>query len=272
MHTRLDYAWRSCVTLAVLLALPAVADAQVQIESATFGGLRARAIGPSTMSGRIAAMDVVPEYPLTIYIGAASGGVWKSRDGGLRFEPVFDDHTMSIGAIRIDPSNQDVVWVGTGETWVRNSVSVGNGVFKTTDGGDTWQFMGLEDSERIARIAVDPMNGDRVYVCATGHLWDANQERGVFRTTDGGETWEKVLYINEDTGCSDLSMDPHAPNIVRHRLLRSLHGPPRAEHTVRRYVGVPALAVLLQLRRPQQRALPLDRRRRHLAGADGRAA
>jgi hypothetical protein len=114
MRTRLEYVWRSCVALAVLLALPAVADAQVQIESATFGGLRARAIGPSTMSGRIAAMDAVPEYPLTIYIGAASGGVWKSRDGGLRFEPVFDDHTQSVGAIRIDPSNPDVVWVGTG--------------------------------------------------------------------------------------------------------------------------------------------------------------
>ncbi len=214
MRTRLEYAWRSCVTLAVLAALPAVADAQVKIESATFGGLRARAIGPSTMSGRIAAMDAVPEYPLTIYIGSASGGVWRSRDGGLRFEPVFDDHTMSIGAVKIDPSNHDVVWVGTGETWVRNSVSVGNGVFKSTDGGDSWEFMGLEDSERIARIAVDPLNGDRVFVCATGHLWDANQERGVFRTKDGGETWEKVLYMNEDTGCSDLSMDPHAPNIL----------------------------------------------------------
>ncbi|UCC72535.1 MAG: glycosyl hydrolase [Gemmatimonadota bacterium] len=214
MSTRLEYVWRGCVLLAALLALPAVASAQAKIESAAFGGLRARPIGPATMSGRIAAMDAVSEYPLTIYVGSASGGVWKSDDGGLRFEPIFDDYTMSIGAIRIDPSNPEVVWVGTGETWVRNSVSVGDGVYKTTDGGDTWQHLGLEDSERIARIEIDPLDGDRVYVCATGHLWDANAERGVFRTTDGGATWEKVLYIDEDTGCSDLSMDPHAPNIL----------------------------------------------------------
>jgi len=121
---------------------------------------------------------------------------------------------MSIGAIRIDPSNPEVVWVGTGETWVRNSVSVGDGVYRSTDGGSTWTHLGLADTERIARIEVNPMNGDIAYVCATGHLWDANEERGVFRTKDGGATWEKVLYVDENTGCSDLSMDPHAPNVL----------------------------------------------------------
>ncbi|MGD8869336.1 MAG: hypothetical protein PVI01_17080 [Gemmatimonadales bacterium] len=205
---------RAAVLAVAVYAVPALANAQVNIESAVFGGLRARSIGPAVMSGRIAAIDAVAEAPLTIYVGSASGGVWRSKDGGLQFEPVFDDHTMSIGAIRVDPSNPDVVWVGTGETWVRNSVSVGDGVYKSTDGGGTWEHMGLEDTERIARIEVDPLDGDVVYVCATGHLWDANVERGVFRTTDGGATWEKVLYIDESTGCSDLSMDPHAPNVL----------------------------------------------------------
>jgi photosystem II stability/assembly factor-like uncharacterized protein len=196
------------------MAFPVLASAQVEIESATFGGLRARPIGPAVMSGRIAAIDVVSQSPLTIYVGSASGGVWKSKDGGLQFEPVFDDHTMSIGAVRVDPSNPDIVWVGTGETWVRNSVSVGDGVYRSTNGGSSWEHLGLEDTERIARIEVNPMNGDVVYVCATGHLWNANEERGVFRTEDGGATWEKVLYIDENTGCSDLSMDPHAPNVL----------------------------------------------------------
>ncbi len=214
MCSRPGYIWRSFALLIALLALPATTAAQVQVESATFGGLRARSIGPAVMSGRIAAIDAVPEYPLTVYVGSATGGVWRSRDGGIRFEPIFDDYTMSIGAIRVDPSNPDIVWVGTGETWTRNSVSVGTGVYKTTDGGGTWQHMGLADSERIARIVVNPLDGNTVYVCATGHLWNANEERGVFRTTDGGETWEKVLYIDENTGCSDLSMDPHAPNVI----------------------------------------------------------
>ncbi|HSG82271.1 MAG TPA: glycosyl hydrolase, partial [Gemmatimonadota bacterium] len=214
MRTCLKRAWRSCALLGAVVCLPVVAQAQVQIESGTFAAMRARSIGPAVMSGRIAAMDAVPSNPVTMYIGTATGGVWRSRDGGITFEPVFDDHTMAIGAVRIDPSNSDIIWVGTGESWVRNSVSIGDGVYKSTDGGDTWVHLGLEDSERIARIQVNPLDGDNVFVCATGHLWDANQQRGVFRTTDGGETWEKVLYVDENTGCSDISMDPHAPNIL----------------------------------------------------------
>jgi photosystem II stability/assembly factor-like uncharacterized protein len=214
MLTRLERTWRSCAILAALLALPVTAGAQVQIESATFGGLRARPIGPAVMSGRIAAIDAIADNPVVVYVGAATGGVWKSKDGGITFQPIFDDYTQSIGAVRIDPSNHDIVWVGTGETWTRNSVSVGDGVYKSTDAGDTWQHMGLEDSERIARIQVDPNDGNTVYVCATGHLWNANEERGVFKTTDGGETWEKVLYVDENTGCSDISMDMHAPNVL----------------------------------------------------------
>ncbi|KPK78431.1 MAG: hypothetical protein AMS25_15425 [Gemmatimonas sp. SM23_52] len=214
MCTRLRYVWRSCALLAALLALPAAAVGQVKIEPATFGGLRARPIGPSVMSGRIAAIDAVAEDPVIVYVGSASGGLWKSIDGGIAFKPIFDDHNMSIGAIRIDPTDPDIVWVGTGESWVRNSVSVGDGVYKSTDAGETWQHMGLADSERIARIVVSPLDGNTVFVCATGHLWNANSERGVFKTSDGGETWNKVLYIDENTGCSDITIDPHAPNVL----------------------------------------------------------
>jgi photosystem II stability/assembly factor-like uncharacterized protein len=188
--------------------------ADTTIDSATFGGLRARAIGPAVMSGRIAAIDGNAVDPVTIWVGAASGGVWKSENAGLTFEPVFDDHTQSIGAVRIDPSDPDTVWVGTGETWVRNSVSVGNGVYRTTDGGESWQHLGLDATERIAKIEVRPDDGDTVFVCATGQLWSANPERGVYKTTDGGATWDLVLSVDEDTGCADLDMDPQEPRIL----------------------------------------------------------
>lgn len=188
--------------------------AQTKIDSFTFGGLSARALGPATMSGRIAALDAFDDGKLTIYAGAASGGVWKSEDAGTTFQPVFDDHTQSIGAIRIDPNNRQTVWVGTGEPWVRNSVSVGTGVYKTTDGGETWEVKGLADSEHISAIEVDHDNGDTVFVCALGHAWNANEQRGVFKTTDGGETWENILYVDADTGCGDLVMDSQSPNIL----------------------------------------------------------
>ena len=206
---------RTMLLIAVIFTgIGVVQAAEIKIDSATFGGLKARAIGPAVMSGRIAAMDGNATDPATIWVGAASGGVWKSENAGVSFEPVFDDHTQSIGAIRIDPSNPDTVWVGTGETWVRNSVSVGNGVYRTTDGGETWEHLGLEATERIAKIAVHPEEGDTVFVCATGQLWSANPERGVFKTTDGGATWELVLSVDDDTGCADLDMDPQEPRIL----------------------------------------------------------
>jgi photosystem II stability/assembly factor-like uncharacterized protein len=207
---------KSLLALA-LLALPVLAaDEDIKLDSSTLGGLRARSIGPAVMGGRIAAMDghAPADAPTTVYVGAASGGIWKSTDGGTSFKPVFDEHIQSIGAITIDKSNPQTVWAGTGESWVRNSVSVGNGVYKTTDGGATWTNVGLTDSEHIARIAVHPKKSDTVFVCATGHAWDANEERGVFRTTDGGKTWKKVLYVDKDTGCSDITQDPGDPDIL----------------------------------------------------------
>jgi photosystem II stability/assembly factor-like uncharacterized protein len=188
--------------------------AKVKVDSNTFGALTARPIGPASMSGRIAAIDVVNNNPRTLYVGAGGGGLWKSINGGLTFKPVFDKHTQSIGAIAIDQSKPDTVWVGTGEAWTRNSVSVGTGVYKTTDGGENWTSLGLENSERIVKIVIDPRDSNTAYVAVVGKLWSASEDRGLYKTTDGGKTWSKILYINADTGCSDVVLDPQEPNTV----------------------------------------------------------
>ncbi len=214
MRTTLRSLLACFVAFAFAVTLATSANAAVKIDSNTFGGLQARNIGSATMSGRIAALDAHAEDPLTIWVGAASGGVWKSKDGGVIFRPVFDDYSQSIGAIRIDPSNPDTVWVGTGEAWTRNSVSVGTGIYRTTDGGDNWELMGLADSERIARIQVHPEDSDTVWVCATGRLWSASEERGVYKTTDGGKSWQRQLYVDDGTGCADLAIDPQEPDVL----------------------------------------------------------
>jgi photosystem II stability/assembly factor-like uncharacterized protein len=189
----------------------------VRYDSGTISGLTARNIGSATMGGRIAAVDAVDESgKITVFVGSASGGVWKSINGGTTFKPVFDrEAVQSIGAIAIDPSNHKTVWVGTGESWTRNSVSIGNGVYKSTDGGDNWTNMGLKDSEHIARIVVDSTESNTVYACATGHLWNDNDERGVYKTTDGGKTWKKVLAgANAATGCAMLATNPQEPKTI----------------------------------------------------------
>lgn len=200
--------------LLLLLATTSILYLNAQNSSALFGSLRARQIGPAAMSGRVSTLAVANEKPEIIYIGAAGGGIWKSNSGGTTFRPVFDDHTMSIGKIAIDPKNIETVWVGTGEPWVRNSVSVGDGVYKSTNGGTSWEHMGLERTERISDLIIHPENTNTVIVGAMGHLWNANAERGVFKTTDGGKTWNKTLYIDEDTGCADLTIDPENPDIM----------------------------------------------------------
>jgi photosystem II stability/assembly factor-like uncharacterized protein len=197
-----------------LIALPLVAQEDMKLDSSTLGGLRARSIGPAVMGGRVAAIDGTADFPSTIYVGAASGGVWKSTDSGTSFKPVFDQQIQSVGAIAIDRSNPSTVWVGTGESCVRNSVSVGDGVYRTTDGGTTWTHMGLGETEHIAKVAVSPVKSDTVWVCATGQAWSANEQRGVFKTDDGGKNWKKVLYVDQNTGCSDLSVDPQDPSVL----------------------------------------------------------
>ena len=189
----------------------------VRVDSDTISGLGARNIGSAAMSGRIAAVDAVQEGDrLTIYVGAASGGVWKSTNGGTTYKPVFDkQNVQSIGAVTIDPRNPKTVWVGTGEAWTRNSVSMGDGIYKSTDGGDTWTNMGLGNTERIAKILVDPTDSNTVYACAPGKLWSDSTDRGVYRTTDGGKTWSQVLKgSNASTGCSMMSLDRQNPKTL----------------------------------------------------------
>ena len=203
---------------AALLAPALLAQAPqptVKLDADALSGLRARAIGPAVMSGRISCITgYMDQGRLTLYVGAASGGVWKSVNAGTTWQPVFDKHIQSIGAIAVDPSNPKTVWVGTGESWMRNSVSVGDGIYKSVDGGDSWTRMGLPDSEHIAAIQVDPTDSSVVYVAATGHLWSPGGDRGLYKTTDGGKTWKRILYTNEDSGCAAVAVDPRNPKVV----------------------------------------------------------
>ncbi|MBP7821286.1 MAG: hypothetical protein KA010_00090 [Saprospiraceae bacterium] len=182
--------------------------AQNKTISVNLGDLRARNIGPAVMSGRVSDIVGVNKSPEILYVGAANGGVWKSLNGGTSFKPIFDEHTQSIGKITIDQNHPDTVWVGTGESWVRNSVSVGDGIYVTKNGGNTWQKMGLNKSERIADIIIDPQNSSTLYVAVQGALWADSEERGVYKSTDFGATWERVLFVNKSTGCTDLAIDP----------------------------------------------------------------
>src|SRR5213595_1359042 len=185
---------------------------------ATISGLGARNIGSATMSGRISAMAATrePSGKITLFVGAASGGVWKSDDGGTRYRPVFDEQPVqSIGAIALDPKNSKNVWVGTGESWTRNSVSVGDGIYKSTDGGETWTHAGLEKSERIAKIAVSPKDSNTVFACVPGALWSDSPDRGLYKTTDGGKMWKQILKgPNASTGCTTVAIDPTNPDIM----------------------------------------------------------
>lgn len=201
--------------LAIFASLTQAATGPSAVDAGVISGLGARNIGSAAMSGRIAALAAHVEAGNTvIYVGAASGGVWKSDDGGTSFRPVFDKQPVqSIGAITLDPSNPRHVWVGTGEAWTRNSVSVGNGVYRSTDGGDTWTHLGLPGTERIVKILVHPRNGEVAWVCAPGKLWSDSRERGLFKTVDGGRNWKHVLKgPNLSTGCSGLSLDPANPD------------------------------------------------------------
>ncbi|MSQ94079.1 MAG: hypothetical protein EXR98_05930 [Gemmataceae bacterium] len=177
--------------------------------------LKARCIGPANMSGRITEVAVYDKEPRIMYVTSASGGLWKTINNGTTWKPVFErETTIALGAVAVCQSNPDLVWVGAGEANARNSVSWGDGVYKSTDGGKAWQHMGLKATEHIGRIVIHPKNPDIGYVAALGKLWGPNKERGVFKTTDAGKTWEHVLAINDNTGCIDLAMDPDDPELL----------------------------------------------------------
>jgi photosystem II stability/assembly factor-like uncharacterized protein len=176
-------------------------------------GIKTRSLGPAGMSGRVTSIDVDLSDPDIIYVGTASGGLWRSPNGGINWEPLFDDQPLqSIGAVAVSQKNPDIIWAGTGEGNPRNSHNSGEGIYKSIDGGETWTCMGLKETRTIHRIIIHPDNPDMVHVAALGSAWGNNPERGVFRTTDGGKTWEHILSINDSTGCADLVVDPTNPD------------------------------------------------------------
>ncbi len=183
------------------------------VTPSAYAQLKFRFIGPA--GNRTSAVAGVAADPLVYYAGAASGGIFKTSDGGVRWSPVFDDQPVaSIGALAVAASDSNIVWAGTGESFIRSNVSIGNGVYKSTDAGKTWTHMGLDRTGRIARVVIDPKNPDIVLAAAMGHSYGPQKERGVFRTTDGGRTWQQTLFVDENTGCSDIAMDPKNPRVV----------------------------------------------------------
>jgi photosystem II stability/assembly factor-like uncharacterized protein len=198
-------------TLAVTLV--AWSTVAAQVDPSIFEGMAARSIGPAGMSGRIGAIDAVESNTNIIYVGAATGGLWKSVDGGLTFEPIMDDlPASSIGAVAIFQAAPDIVWIGTGEKGRRNSAGSGTGVYKSMDGGKTWELLGLRNTGAIAEIILHPNDPNVAYVGALGNTWAETADRGVYKTNDGGKTWSKILFVDEKTGVADLVMDPANPN------------------------------------------------------------
>src|SRR5213082_1025333 len=197
------------------VALPAARPVRAQtIPSRAYGALRWRLIGPHR-GGRVLAVAGVPGDPATFYFGAVDGGVWRTRNAGVTWEPLFDDQPIaSIGALALAPSDPNVIYVGTGEAAIRSDITYGAGVYKSTDGGAHWRSLGLADTRHIGKVLIDPRNPDVVLVAALGHAYGPNAERGVFRSSDGGRTWTKVLYNSPDIGAIDLAGDPGDPNVV----------------------------------------------------------
>src|SRR3989441_4523190 len=187
--------------------------ALVQAQQPNTDTMRWRYIGP--VGNRVTSIIGVPSQPYIYYAGSASGGIFKTTDGGIHWEAIFDGQPVSsIGSLALAPSDPNTVWAGTGEAWIRSHISVGQGIYKSTDAGKTWKLMGLEKTGRIGHLAIDPKNPDIVMACTLGHAYGAQQERGVFRTTDGGNHWERVLFTDENSGCSDIVMDPNNPHIL----------------------------------------------------------
>jgi len=204
---------RFAAAILLLSAGPLAHSYGQQINSDNLSALGYRYIGP--VGNRVSAVAGVPGQPNVYYAGAASGGIFKTTDGGVHWQPIFDDQPVSsIGSLAVAPSDPNIVWAGTGEAFIRSHISVGSGIYKSNDAGKSWSLMGLERTGRIARVIVDPRDPNIVFAAAMGHSYGPQSERGAFRTTDGGKTWEKVLFTDENTGCSDMAMDPNNPRIL----------------------------------------------------------
>jgi hypothetical protein len=213
---------RAIPAVLALVFLAGTAAAQTY-EARAFNGLHWRSIGPHR-GGRTRAVAGVPSQPNVFYMGVCNGGVWKTNDYGRTWTPIFDDQpTGSIGVIAVAPSDPNVVYVGCGEGLQRPDLSIGDGVYKSTDAGRTWTHLGLRDGQQIPQLIVDPRNPDRLFVAVLGHPYGPNEERGIFRSTDGGKTFQKVLYKDENTGGSDVAIDPSNPDTVVSALWLRLH-------------------------------------------------
>ena len=198
---------------------PSVSPAPPQLTEVLFKGLKARAIGPAVMGGRVSDLAIDPRNPYVFYVGLATGGIFKSTNNGVSFDPVFDKQPrLSIGAIAVAPSDSNVIWVGSGEANDRNSSEWGDGVYRSSDGGSSWDNVGLKESRAIARIVVHPKKPEVAYVAAMGNLWKDGGERGLYKTTDAGKTWKLILKApspnDARTGCGDVALDPSNPEIV----------------------------------------------------------
>ena len=203
----------------------AAGDQGPVVTPSLFGELHWRGIGPFR-GGRTKAATGVPGRPGLFYIGVVNGGVWKTTDYGRTWQPIFDDQpTGSIGALAVAPSNPEVIYAGSGEGMQRPDLSTGDGIYRSTDGGRTWRHLGLRDAQQVAQIVVDPRDANRFFVAVLGHPYGPNEERGVFRSTDGGETFRKVLYRDADTGAADVALDPSNPDVVYAVLWESRQAP-----------------------------------------------
>jgi hypothetical protein len=190
-------------------------DTGPKYDASTFGGLELRNIGPALVSGRVIDIAVDPRNQRTWYIATAGGGVWKTVNAGTTFDPIFDgEGSSSIGCVTVDPNDSLTVWVGSGENNSQRAVAWGDGVYKSTDAGKSWTNMGLKSSEHIGKIVVDPRNSNVVYVAAQGPLWNPGGDRGLYKTTDGGKTWKASLSISENTGVTDVVLDPSNPDVL----------------------------------------------------------
>ncbi len=213
MTHRFPFRRAACGALLLTLSCLVRAAGPSEISPDLYKQLSFRYIGP--VGNRVSAVAGVPGNPLIYYAGSASGGIFKSADAGITWQPVFDDQPVSsIGSLAVDPTDPNVVWAGTGEPWIRSHISVGMGIYKSTDAGKTWKLMGLEKTGRIARIVIDPQHPETVFAAAMGHNYGPQQERGVFRTIDGGKSWSRVLFVDENTGCSDIVMSPDNPQVL----------------------------------------------------------